>query len=64
MERIHENVHILCFHTCIKFKHVSTKHACFHASFSFSAYMYFYAHYITMVKGLFSFAKMPECLRV
>ena len=31
MEKIHENVHVLCFH--VYFKHESTKHACFRVNF-------------------------------
>ena len=45
MEKIHENVHAF-----VHFKHESTKHACFHVNFPFSAYCY--PHYIIMVKGL------------
>ena len=48
MEEMHEKVHV--FVLSCKFKHESTKHACFHVDFSFNAY--FYPHYIIVVKGL------------
>ena len=51
MEKIRENVHVLCFH--VKFNMKAQKHARFHVNFPFSAYMYSYPHYIIMVNGSF-----------
>ena len=44
MEKIHENVHVLCCH-------VHFKNTCFHVNFPFSAYFYPPPHYIIMVQG-------------
>ena len=38
MEKIHENVYVLCFH--VNFKHESAKTCMFPCTFSFNAYFY------------------------
>ena len=60
MEKIHENMHFLCFDVISNTR--AQKHACFQVRFPFSAYFYPPLHHNQNGKGFYTGSTKPRCL--